>query len=67
MKKTKMKIEIDVIKDFIYNIDPDSKDDPEFINFKKNCSATGTTEESIANSEKIGFKTDLFAINPLDS
>ena len=32
MKKTKMKIEIDVIKDFIYNIDPDSKDDPEFIN-----------------------------------
>jgi|TARA_B110000908_G_C9934354_1_gene305371 hypothetical protein len=27
-----MKIEIDVIKDFIYNIDPDSKDDPEFIN-----------------------------------
>ena len=24
------------------------KDDPEFIKFKKNCSATGTTEESIA-------------------
>jgi leucyl-tRNA synthetase len=43
------------------------KDDPEFINFKKDCSATGTTEESIANAEKIGFKTDLIAINPLDS
>ncbi len=37
-----------------------------FINFKKNCSKTGTTEESIAHAEKIGFKTNLFAINPLD-
>ena len=25
-----------------------------------------TTEESIANAEKIGFKTNLIAINPLD-
>ena len=38
----------------------------EFINFKKKCSTTGTTEESIANAEKIGFKTDLTAINPLN-
>jgi len=38
----------------------------EFIKFKKECSSTGTTEESIANAEKIGFKTDLIAINPLD-
>tara|TARA_B100000787_G_scaffold114617_1_gene85428 strand:+ start:1012 stop:3570 length:2559 start_codon:yes stop_codon:yes gene_type:complete len=38
----------------------------EFIAFKKNCSKTGTTEESIAQAEKIGFKTDLIAINPLD-
>ena len=38
-----------------------------FIKFKKECSSTGTTEESIANAEKIGFKTDLVAINPLDS
>ena len=38
----------------------------EFIKFKKQCSSTGTTEESIANAEKIGFKTDLVAINPLD-
>ena len=37
-----------------------------FINFKKECSKTGTTEESIANAEKIGFKTELIAINPLD-
>ena len=40
--------------------------DPEFSNFKKECSKTGTTEESIAVAEKLGFKTDLMAINPLD-
>ena len=38
----------------------------EFIKFKEECSKTGTTEESIAQTEKIGFKTNLFAINPLD-
>ena len=38
----------------------------DFIKFKKDCSKTGTTEESIANAEKIGFKTELMAINPLD-
>ena len=38
----------------------------EFIKFKKECATTGTTEESIASAEKIGFKTDLIAINPLD-
>ena len=38
----------------------------EFIDFKKKCSTTGTTEESIANAEKIGFKTDLIAVNPLN-
>ena len=42
------------------------EEDPEFIKFKKNCSKTGTTEESIAQAEKIGFKTNLLAINPLD-
>ena len=40
--------------------------DPKFIKFKENCSRTGTTEESIAIAEKIGFKTDLIAINPLN-
>ena len=40
--------------------------DEEFLKFKKRCSTTGTTEESIANAEKIGFKTELIAINPLD-
>jgi leucyl-tRNA synthetase len=38
----------------------------EFSEFKKKCSLTGTTEESIASAEKIGFKTDLIAFNPLD-
>ena len=42
------------------------EENEEFINFKKKCSTTGTTEESIANAEKIGFKTDLTAINPLN-
>ena len=42
------------------------QDDPKFIQFKNQCSKTGTTEESIAQAEKIGFKTDLVAINPLD-
>ena len=42
------------------------KDDPNFIKFKEKCSKTGTTEESIANAEKIGFKTDIIAINPID-
>ncbi len=43
------------------------ENDDKFIAFKKKCSETGTTEESIANAEKIGFKTDLIAINPLDN
>ena len=42
------------------------KNDKDFIDFKKRCSKTGTTEESIAQAEKIGFKTSLTAVNPLD-
>ena len=40
--------------------------DKKFIEFKNICSKTGTTEESIAQAEKIGFKTELLATNPLD-
>ena len=43
------------------------KDKPEFIKFKEECSKTGTTEESIAQGDKIGFKTNLLAINPLNN
>ena len=42
------------------------ENDEEFKKFKEECSKTGTTEESIAVAEKIGFKTNLIAINPLD-
>ena len=40
--------------------------DENFLKFKEECSKTGTTEEAIALAEKIGFKTNLLAINPLD-
>ena len=42
------------------------KDDKNFIKFRDECSKTGTTEEAIAVGEKIGFRTNLTAINPLD-
>ena len=42
------------------------ENDPEFIQFKNECSKTGTTEESIAAADKLGYKTDLLAVNPLD-
>ena len=40
--------------------------DENFIKFKKECSKSGTTEESLASAEKIGFKTNLIATNPMD-
>ena len=42
------------------------EEDKTFQKFKKECSKNGTTEESIAAAEKLGFKTDLVAINPFD-
>ena len=42
------------------------KDNKDFISFKSECSKTGTTEEAIAVGEKIGFKTNLQAVNPLN-
>ena len=40
------------------------KNSKDFIEFKKKCSQVGTTEEAIANAEKIGFKTDLTVKHP---
>ncbi len=40
------------------------KNQKDFIEFKKNCSQVGTTEEAIANAEKIGFKTNKTANHP---
>ena len=37
-----------------------------FNNFKSECSKIGTTEEALANAEKIGFYTDLFVLHPFD-
>ena len=42
------------------------KENNDFMKFKEECSKTGTTEEAIAVAEKIGFKTNLKAINPLN-
>ncbi|MDC6469707.1 leucine--tRNA ligase [Candidatus Pelagibacter sp.] len=41
--------------------------DDNFKKFKEDCSKSGTTEEAIAQAEKIGFKTKLLATNPFDS
>jgi len=38
----------------------------DFILFKNECSKMGTTEEALANAEKIGFNTGLFVSHPLD-
>ncbi len=43
------------------------EDNKDFQKFRKECSKTGTTEESIAQATKIGFKTELTAINPLEN
>ncbi len=42
------------------------EENKDFNKFKEDCSKTGTTEESIAQADKIGFKTNLWAFNPLD-
>jgi leucyl-tRNA synthetase len=35
-----------------------------FLNFKEDCLKVGTTEEALANAEKNGFETGLFAEHP---
>ena len=39
-------------------------DDKNFIKFKQDCNKTGTTEEAIANAEKLGFNSNLFVKHP---
>jgi len=36
----------------------------DFLSFKSECSKTGTTEEALANAEKIGFDTGLKVLHP---
>jgi len=38
----------------------------DFLKFKTECSKMGTTEEALANAEKIGYNTNLFAVHPLN-
>ena len=38
--------------------------DKKFKIFKEECNKTGTTEEALANAEKLGFKTNLYAEHP---
>jgi len=42
------------------NLDLEKK----FLDFKKECLKVGTTEEALANAEKIGYNTNLFAKHP---
>ena len=38
--------------------------DPNFKKFKLSCDKTGTTEEALANAEKIGYETGIFVKHP---
>jgi leucyl-tRNA synthetase len=40
------------------------KNKVDFIEFKEKCNKTGTTEESLANADKIGFNTGFFVQHP---
>ena len=40
------------------------KKDSEFKKFKLECNKTGTTEEALANAEKLGFNTKLYVRHP---
>ena len=45
-------------------LNKDFKNVPEFIKFRETCDKTGTTEEALANAEKLGYKTNLFVEHP---
>jgi leucyl-tRNA synthetase len=40
--------------------------DKNFLSFKSACSKMGTTEEALANAEKIGFDTKMLALHPFN-
>ncbi len=47
-----------------HNISKNFTEQPDFKKFQKECSKIGTTEEALANAEKLGFDTKLFAQHP---
>ncbi len=40
------------------------KDNKEFLSFKEECNKSGTTEEALANTEKLGFNSNFFVKHP---
>ena len=44
----------------------DFEKDKNFIKFKEECNKMGTTEEALANAEKIGFDTKIKALHPFE-
>ena len=42
----------------------DFNKDEKFLKFKEECSKSGTTEEAIANADKLGFNTKIFVEHP---
>jgi len=42
----------------------DFQNNKEFLKFKKECDKSGTTEEALANADKLGFKTNLKVQHP---
>ena len=46
-------------------LNTDYEKDSEFQKFKEECNKTGTTEEALANAEKLGFKTNFYVKHPL--
>ena len=42
----------------------DFRKNKEFLKFKVECNKSGTTEEALANADKLGFKTDLSVKHP---
>ncbi len=47
-----------------HEICKDLKNEKSFQDFKKECSKIGTTEEALANAEKLGYDTKLFVDHP---
>ncbi len=48
-----------------HSLSKNFKDNKDFIKFKEDCNKTGTTEEALANAEKLGLKTNLCVKHPL--
>ena len=45
-------------------INKEFNQDKTFLEFKNECNKSGTTEEALANAEKLGFNTKLFVKHP---